>query len=131
MSAYTIITLDTQAPVISFDTPVRDGSYIVVPYIIDEPDIFAAELNGTIASIGSEAIRAQIELAQGGSVTVRAFLLDDVGNSQTVEAELWLAPVAGEVVKDDPSSAVVEGLGGIINKAQRGRLETPDEGTVD
>lgn len=130
MTAYAIIELDTQAPVISFGIPERDGGYIVVPYTINEPELVAAELNGKVATIGPDTIRAEGQLAQGGAINARVFMVDDVGNAETLEAELWMAPVAGDVTKK-PSGGIVEGLGGIINKAQKGRLETPDEGEVD
>lgn len=89
MSSWTTIVLDTTAPQITWGAP--DGAVasetLTVPYLVDEPGITSAEivlLDGRTLpmTVGAGALTVILPVdAPEGAATVRAYVLDDVGNA--------------------------------------------------
>lgn len=106
MSAHVVIELDTTPPVVTLGTPTRDAAgHVSYPYAISEPSLVSAEVNGAVATITATKIVTTVSLPQGGSLQVRMFVRDDVGNENVQVDGEPVPPVAGRVTKSTPGHA--------------------------
>lgn len=104
MSSWFQLTLDTHAPVVQWGEPTGTtaGELLRVPYTLNEPGVESATLtlaDGRALAMSVLAGRLEVLLppdAPDGIVTVRASLVDDVGNwAQAVPLSF---PIGGTIV---------------------------------
>jgi hypothetical protein len=141
VSAFDVIVLDTTAPIVTWGQPVdaNASETMTVPYLVNEPGIETAEielLDGRVLAMAVGAGVLTVTLpddAPEGLATVRAYVVDDVGNRAVREL-----PVAvSGVIVTQPPPVVPEGfphppvVAPVLVRIDGGRAQTGSRYTVN
>lgn len=101
MSAYAVIVLDTTAPVVTWGPPsdAVASEELTIPYAVNEPGVEAADVelrDGRVVAlaVGADALSGLLPAdAPEGWATVRAYVVDDVGNRATRTLPIYVSGV--------------------------------------
>lgn len=109
VSNYAVIRLDTTAPVVTWGPPsdVIASEEMTIPYAVNEPGIESADIllgDGRVVplAVAADALSATLpDDAPEGWATVRAYVVDDVGNRATRTLQVYVTGV----IPTQPSAA--------------------------